>query len=286
MINANKNVLLEERVAAMLCFGNVSSDRCLKNNNNQEQSLLDILANVAQDEILHQTKKRKRVNNNITKSNHNSADNEKLYSIAALFPLGDSFIVHWFAYDRLRDLSAEPVSESICDRVCCQLMTDDVQQCYPWRTGSELLQLQRIFETKRNKFGKIYTWIDLWTLPYEKLWLQTDCCTTHHKAAFQERQRFFFSSCVKAMWRLDDKKNYLLHVSLPNETLYDKIYFGFYIFPVEAAPAFLNEEIRITLMTVDLSSRYPWRTGQQGCLMIRQLLARRDINTTVQDLVK
>lgn len=202
-----------------------------------------------------------------------SPNDRQEYTISAMFPFvtRKKFVLHWYKFDKLAELTIEPQSLDISYEKSQTIMTRTVKQLYPWSTGEEFEKLQQFYQTKENFFGEKFTWIDLWSIPYAKLWIDVECEKPNlHQSSFLYRRTSFLTHCVKAMWLLDDAAHYLVHVSPDNELFYDRISAGFYVFPASVDEKFFCDSTRIKLMTFGVEQRYPWRTGQTGVVMIKK----------------
>lgn len=260
-----------------------SRDECSNESLSEDDSSHELVSDCSGSGFASPISKKRNSNTN---SDDDDGGNE--FSVAGMFAFASrkKFVMHWLNFDKLDELTVESQSDSISFEIYQKVMTRTVRQLYPCVTGEEFVLLKRCFRKKQNFFGQPFTWIDLWTLPYQKLWLDIVYQKpSEHQSSFLYRRGCFLSQCIKAMWLLDNATHYLVHVvAVDDDAHYDKLSAGFYVFPICVDEKFFNEKTTSVLMTASVSQRYPWRTGQKGVILLRKYILKSPLSLTYQEL--
>jgi hypothetical protein len=189
-------------------------------------------------------------------------------------PTTQQFLCHWWRFDSLSDFTDEPRGVGISKATATRLMTSEVVALYAWHTVDELCAMRTALKTKRNAFGQPFRWQDCWTLPYHVLYSWRASPALEENKRLRRRRHQMLLQYCRALWPVDGGKRYLVHLVFDSdeESYYAQPSVGFCVFDADLDYDVFTEAYADAKMTLALCQQYPWQSGDEGFLYIRQMV--------------
>lgn len=185
-----------------------------------------------------------------------------VYYASAAWPYdAQTFLIHWYSFLLLGDFSIQQQDTDVNNDTTALLMKNDFDRFFPWQTGKQFVLIRQSHALASNVHKKPMRWIDLWTLSYELVW--QSIADPQDKESWTANRLFFLERCVVAKWLVNEGNHCLVHLMLDkDDTYYNRVDIGFYVFPVVEAPSFF-------VLDTANHEKYPWKSnGEHGWVAI------------------